>query len=452
MAHPGGSGRTARDGGPASSTPAPAPTVTRILGPHPQMPFLRPGQRPLPAGFRLPPACRLRSALTRPAVEPEPLPSLYAVSESLRRENLAARRTTIPQRVDGTSLSFLEQTAVKTATSRDYRLRVMSFCKWCLDHNLSWRSAEELDAVLTMHFDELFFRGEPADHGSKLLAALKHFESRLSRLGALGLPRAGRALGSWVKAAPSLQRLPFPWIALCAVLGFLVERGRLASALHLLVAFRSYLRPGASDQLRVKQLVPPQPMAGQAYQAWGLLLNPTEDRTPGKTGLLDEAILLDSEPWLHPFFVALTVRRDPEEFLWPVRGAELVEEFLLACTSLGLSHLRPCRYALRHGGASDDLLTRRREHLAVKRRGGWATDASLKRYGKETRLLKEIGRIPPAVLAYGSLASANLPGVLHRTFLLPPAPRPGLPDPAPLAPPARGRKRARQLESCPIRK
>ena len=54
-------------------------------------------------------------------------------------------------------------------------------------------------------------------------------------------------------------------------------------------------------KLRVKQLVPPQPMAGQAYQEWGLLLNPVEDRTPGKTGLLDEAILLDSEPWLHPF-------------------------------------------------------------------------------------------------------------------------------------------------------
>ena len=213
------------------------------------------------------------------------------------------------------SLSFLEQTAVKPATSKDYRLRIETFCKWCLERGLSWRSVEELDAVLTMAFDEMFFKGEPADHGSKLLAALKHFESRVSRLGSLGLPRAGRALGSWMKAAPSSQGLPFPWIALCAVIGLLVERGRLASALHLLVAFRSYLRPGASDLLRVTQLVPPQPMAGQAYQAWGLLLNPVEDRTPGKTGLLDEAILLDSEPWLHPFFVALTSHRDPESFL-----------------------------------------------------------------------------------------------------------------------------------------
>ena len=164
------------------------------------------------------------------------------------------------------SLSFLKQIAVKPATSKDYRLRVSNFCKWCLDRGLTWRSVEELDAVLTMCFD-VAFKGEPADYGSKLLAALKHFESRVSRLGAFGLPRASRALSSWMKAAPSSQRLPFPWIALCAVLGLLVERGRLASALHLLVAFRSYLRPGASDSLRVKQLVPPQPMAGQAYQA-----------------------------------------------------------------------------------------------------------------------------------------------------------------------------------------
>ena len=346
------------------------------------------------------------------------------------------------------SLSFLEQTAVKPGTSRDYRLRTEAFCKWCLDRGLTWRSVEELDAVLTMVFDEMFFKGETADHGSKLLAALKHFESRVSRLGAFGLPRASRSLSSWMKAAPSSQRLPFPWIALCAVIGLLVERGRLASALHLLVAFRSYMRPGASDLLRVKQLVPPQPMAGQAYQAWGLLLNPVEDRTPGKTGLLDEAILLDSEPWLHPFFVALTSHRDPESFLWPIRGAELVEEFQLACRSLGLSHLKPCRYALRHGGASDDLLTRRRSHLAVKRRGGWATDASLKRYGKETRLLKEIGRIPPAGLAFGSHVSSNLPGVLRHTFPLPPVPRPGLPQPAlPAHLAGRSRKRARLRES-----
>ena len=143
-------------------------------------------------------------------------------------------------------------------------------------------------------------------------------------------------------------------------------------------------------------------------------------------------------------FVALTSRRDPEDFLWPARGAELVEEFQLACLSFGLAHLKPCRYALRHGGASDDLLTRRREHLAVKRRGGWTTDASLKRYGKETRLLKEIGRIPPSVLAFGSLVSSHLPEVLHRTFPLPPVPQPGLLQPTlpePLV--GRGRKRAR---------
>ena len=199
-----------------------------------------------------------------------------------------------------------------------------------------------------------------------------------------------------MKAAPSSQRLPFPWIALCAVLGLLVERGRLASALHLLVAFRSYLRPGASDSLRVKQLI-----SSATADGWTSLPSVGSPRQPNRGPHAWEdwpagrRPLLDSEPWLHPFFVALTSRRDPEDFLWPVRGAELVEEYQLACLSLGLSHLKPCRYALRHGGASDDLPTRRREHLAVKRRGGWATNASLKRYGKETRLLKEIGRIPP---------------------------------------------------------
>ena len=278
------------------------------------------------------------------------------------------------------------------------------------------------------------------------VAALEHFESRVSRLGAFGLPRASRALSSWMKAAPSSQRFPFPWVALCAVIGLIVvEGGRLASALHLLVTFRSYLRPGASDVLRVKQLVPPQPMAGQAYQAWGLLLNPIEDRTPGKTGLLDEAILLDSKPWLHPFFVALTSRRDPEDFLWPARGAELVEEFQ---PSLPLPRPSPPKAVPVCSAPRRSV--RRPAHAsqgAPRRQKAGRLDHGRQPkevYGKETRLLKEIGRIPPSVLAFGSLVSSHLPEVLRRTFPLPLVPQPGFPQPTRPEPHVgRGHKRAR---------
>ena len=84
------------------------------------------------------------------------------MSEATRQEKISSQRSSIPQNADGMSLSFLEQIAMKPATSKDDRLRVNKFCKWCLDRGLTWRSVEEPDAVLTMCFDEMFFKVEPA--------------------------------------------------------------------------------------------------------------------------------------------------------------------------------------------------------------------------------------------------------------------------------------------------
>ena len=56
---------------------------------------------------------------------------------------------------------------------------------------------------------------------------------------------------------------------------------------------------------------------------------------------------------------------------------------------------------MRHGGASEDILSRRRLLVDIKRRGRWVSDSGLKRYGKETRLLGELLKIHPNVLAFG---------------------------------------------------
>ena len=89
------------------------------------MPFLKPGQRPLPAGFRPPLAYTLHTCFSKPLTEPESSP--YAVSETARGEKISSQRISIPQSADGMSLSLLEQIAVKPATSKDYRLRASNF-------------------------------------------------------------------------------------------------------------------------------------------------------------------------------------------------------------------------------------------------------------------------------------------------------------------------------------
>ena len=188
----------------------------------------------------------------------------------------------------------------------------------------------------------------------------------------------------------------------------------------MLVQFRSYLRPGACDALRVSQLIAPTKAAGTGFQTWGLLLNPIEDKIPGKTGIFDSAVMLDTEMWMDPFYHMLTAHRNPHDLLWPIPTTTIIEKFNLAIQGLGLKELQPCRYSLRHGGASDDLLTGRRDLLSIKMRGQWRSDASLRRYAKQTRALNELRKMPKPVVQYGKLVSDRLEAVFHGLRLAPP--------------------------------
>ena len=245
--------------------------------------------------------------------------------------------------------------------------------------------------------------------GSKCLAAVKFFLPTFSRLGSDHLPRAHRAVNSWTKLRPGQQRLPVPLVVLHAILGFLLHRGDTVIALMLLFQFRTYIRPGQCDLLKVKQLIPPAIHAGKAYRHWAINLSPIEDCRPGKTGQFDETILYDTEtPWIHQFFATLTSNRDPESLLWPIPGPTVIIALQDACRALQLEPLAVCRYSLRHGGASEDILSQQRSLLEVKRRGGWRTDSSLKRYGKEALIQSELRKVHPHVIQFGKLVGANL--------------------------------------------
>ena len=90
-----------------------------------------------------------------------------------------------------------------------------------------------------------------------------------------------------------------------------------------------------------------------------------------------------------------------------------------------MQELAPCRYALRHGGASDDLLHNRRDLLGIKRRGQWVADSSLRRYAKESRLQSEVAKLHPEVLAYGARIESLLPWLFARRLAVPAPPAVG---------------------------
>ena len=59
-------------------------------------------------------------------------------------------------------------------------------------------------------------------------------------------------------------------------------------------------------------------------------------------------------------------------------------------------HLLPVLYQLRHGGASHELATGRREITALAKRGRWGSMASVRRYEKGGRLTELVSRLTPA--------------------------------------------------------
>ena len=83
-----------------------------------------------------------------------------------------------------------------------------------------------------------------------------------------------------------------------------------------------------------------------------------------------------------------------------------------AARCLHLDPLLPARYGMRHGGASDDLISKRRDVKSVMRRGRWRSESSLRLYGKETRILDELNKLPRPILDFGVQVSTHLTPLL----------------------------------------
>lgn len=78
----------------------------------------------------------------------------------------------------------------------------------------------------------------------------------------------------------------------------------------------------------------------------------------------------------------------------------------MSCKKIGLEGLHP--YQMRHGGASEDLGMGIRDHAAVKSRGRWFTDQSVRRYAKIGKIQQMISRLSPPALEYCQWSLANL--------------------------------------------
>ena len=338
-------------------------------------------------------------------------PSKRSAQQALRRRLVTKERLKPVGR-----LSYLESRSVRPATLMDYQSRMQQMIIWlgcdpCLMMNLT-----ALDEITIEYLEDLYEAGKAIDAGIPAVAALKFFHPLLEKGAIASLPRTTRALKGWGLAAPQRQRLPIPLEGLGAIIRILVNKNLKELALRLFIQFSCYLRPGECSNLRCKQLIPPQPtaQAGLAFLHWAILLHPFEDGEAGKTNIFDATVLLDSDSWLDPLLRNLVGRKQPDESLWSSPHSFLNDQFLGAISDLGLTGMGWGLYNLRHGGATHDVLSRRRSMLEVKQRGRWAVDASLRRYVKQARMQSELSKLPANVKEFGSAVIRSLPDLLSR--------------------------------------
>jgi hypothetical protein len=296
---------------------------------------------------------------------------------------------------------------------------MVTFCLWCVSRRRMWNSRQQLDSVLCEYMDQLYLDGEPSHVGLKLVSALKFLVPTLISVLRVDLPKAIRSAKGWTKLCPPQQRLPFPFLGLMAVIGSMTYSGLMWEAFFLLALFRTLVRPGVFSRLKVHQLIAPSggPIVMMGY--WLFNLNPLEAQGASKTGLFDQAVTWDHEPWAACLFNVIK-QQNPNGPLWPFTSRHVSNLFKRHLTLLGMQNLNACLYSLRHGGASHDLLSNKRSVAEVKLRGHWVSDSSLKRYAKVARITAEASKIPDPVKKYAVKVARHLEVIFLKNVVFKP--------------------------------
>ena len=157
---------------------------------------------------------------------------------------------------------------------------------------------------------------------------------------------------------------------------------------------------------------------------WAVHVSPEEEMVPSKTNQFDETVLLDFPlASLEVLLRYLVKRVRPHESLLGLDYRSYSTGFKRAAELAGVAKLRPRPYSLRHGAASHDVLVRKVPLNSVQQKGRWRTFSSVQRYEQHARLLKELNRVPNAVLQYARQVEPHLCAILAGQR--PPVPPPG---------------------------
>jgi len=200
---------------------------------------------------------------------------------------------------------------------------------------------------------------------------------------------------------------------MASIVGVLISWKLFGMAVFIRLMFDTYLRPSEAYRLTAGSVIRPRPDGALGYGHWALIVNDACFDRPGKTGEMDESVIVDNQS-IWPLLEALVHGKCPIDGLWTFAPDEVRSMFRRAAAALGLE-TELTLYSLRHGGASDDLLSLRRTRKEVKDRGRWRTDQSLLRYAKRARMQQRIANLGQNIVEFGEQVDRQMNDLIIQT-------------------------------------
>jgi hypothetical protein len=323
-----------------------------------------------------------------------------------------------PGRAEG-GVNLLHVHAVQDGTNAQaYIPAVRAFLVEARTRGWSLGTVEQRDRALADMLAILcYVREAGVQSGRNLMAGFQHvYPEHADRL-----PEAARAMQAWERLGTSGEGAPIcaeAWGAL--VLAFL-RSGDDEGALITALKFDCLLRGQDWEHLRVADVCGSEAADGSLEVA--LLLGVRERGESVKTGS-NQGVVID-RAWVAQWLLEFKAQRERAgaTFLFTLSRDEFGSRFHLQQRRLQIDVGPPHR--LRHGGAATLIAAGGLPVVtAVKLRGRWESDKSLRRYTKMHILAAQRASLPPAVLRLGRLFLADPPNEIKRARLNVIEPRP----------------------------
>lgn len=280
---------------------------------------------------------------------------------------------------------------LKPLTRVQYTARRSEFNEWVRRER---RGNVDLELNLLDYLDMLLNIGEKAAVGEKVVAAVLHSHPGVKRS---DFKRVQEALQGFRKARPAQSRYPVPEEVMRGICAIMMAKGKKVTAQAVATAFYGYFRPGEIRAFLKADLVLPSGGATRALNHYALVVSPSERLEASKTQTFDDTVILDSPLLLGRLLELTCALVTPIEKLFPLSVNEMLDDWNDALAELHIPKKQMVWYQLRHGGASADLLERRRSVPEIQARGRWMRPESMRRYAKSGQIQKVLNALPKDV-------------------------------------------------------